>query len=400
MVRRLAKRRRWIRRLHGRPHGLACVGHGDSPRLRPDRRARAQVTGRGRARARNGSAFHRSLCTMDRPGTILPRGRVSQSSQSAGQSAGASPASPDPSAAPRRSPDLQPGSAGPDGATGAATAGPSRRGQAAAAARPGRPARRRPRAAGPRPVPARRRNPRNPPPSPQSRGRRRRPGPARPGPRGRRRAGTVRRAGWPAAARAQAPSRRPRRRNPRRRTGTAAACRRGPAGPRRRCARPGCGGGTGWCCSASCCWSPRPPAVSAWYLWTRAADQYASTVGFSVRREEDELGHRAAGRASPTCRAPAPRTPTSSTSSSRARSWSPRSTTELDLRAHLVASPRTIRSSPTPPAPIEDLVDYWQRMVRISYDSGTGPDRGAGAGLRARGRHARSPRRSTTRARR
>ena len=29
-----------------------------------------------------------------------------------------------------------------------------------------------------------------------------------------------------------------------------------------------------------------PIAVSAWYLWTRAADQYASTVGFTVRREE------------------------------------------------------------------------------------------------------------------
>ena len=29
-----------------------------------------------------------------------------------------------------------------------------------------------------------------------------------------------------------------------------------------------------------------PSAVWGWYLWNRAADQYTSTVGFSVRREE------------------------------------------------------------------------------------------------------------------
>jgi capsular polysaccharide transport system permease protein len=29
-----------------------------------------------------------------------------------------------------------------------------------------------------------------------------------------------------------------------------------------------------------------PVAVSGWYLWARAADQYASYVGFSVRKEE------------------------------------------------------------------------------------------------------------------
>ena len=28
-----------------------------------------------------------------------------------------------------------------------------------------------------------------------------------------------------------------------------------------------------------------PALVAAWYLWTRAADQYASTLGFSVHRE-------------------------------------------------------------------------------------------------------------------
>ena len=29
-----------------------------------------------------------------------------------------------------------------------------------------------------------------------------------------------------------------------------------------------------------------PMALTGWYLWSRAADQYASTVGFSVRTEE------------------------------------------------------------------------------------------------------------------
>ncbi|WP_299907734.1 capsule biosynthesis protein [uncultured Paracoccus sp.] len=29
-----------------------------------------------------------------------------------------------------------------------------------------------------------------------------------------------------------------------------------------------------------------PTAISAWYLWTRAVDQYVSTVGFSIRKED------------------------------------------------------------------------------------------------------------------
>ncbi|MFD2817027.1 hypothetical protein ACFSYD_25465 [Paracoccus aerius] len=66
-----------------------------------------------------------------------------------------------------------------------------------------------------------------------------------------------------------------------------------------------------------------PLLVSAFYLYTRAADQYASYVGFSVRSESaapnaaEVLG--ALGRWSGPVRPPIPM---SSTSSSRAATWS------------------------------------------------------------------------------
>jgi capsular polysaccharide transport system permease protein len=114
-----------------------------------------------------------------------------------------------------------------------------------------------------------------------------------------------------------------------------------------------------------------PIGGTAWYLWTRAVDQYASTVGFSVRREEasspvDLLGGLAG---------------ISSSSSSDTDILyeflkSQKLVADLDARLDL----RAIWSAPEgdpvftfhPEGSIEDLVDYWGRMVRTSYDSSTG----------------------------
>ena len=119
-----------------------------------------------------------------------------------------------------------------------------------------------------------------------------------------------------------------------------------------------------------------PTVVGGWYLWTRAADQYASTLGFTVRSEEsasasDLIGGLASGLGG-------------GSSASR----------EADILYEYISSQEMVRKvdaaldlvslysihADTDPvmsfqpdgATIEDLTDFWQRMVRISYDSGTG----------------------------
>jgi capsular polysaccharide transport system permease protein len=114
-----------------------------------------------------------------------------------------------------------------------------------------------------------------------------------------------------------------------------------------------------------------PVGGAAFYLWTRAADQYASTVGFSVRREEmnstmDLLGGL---------------TGLSSSSSSdtdilyeflQSQKLVSDMQAELDLRRlwSLPENDPVFRFHPE--GSIEDLVAYWQRMVRISYDGNSG----------------------------
>lgn len=114
-----------------------------------------------------------------------------------------------------------------------------------------------------------------------------------------------------------------------------------------------------------------PILISAAYLWGKAADQYASTVGFSVRREElasatDILGGLSAL--------------TKSSSSDTDILYEFLSSQKLvaDLDAELDV--RKIWSVPQndpifafdTSGSIEDLVDYWNRMVRTSYDGNSG----------------------------
>ncbi len=116
-----------------------------------------------------------------------------------------------------------------------------------------------------------------------------------------------------------------------------------------------------------------PTALTAWYLYARATDQYASTVGFSVRTEEAGSAIELLGGI----------TALSGSSSSdtdilyeflQSQELVATLDAQLDLRA--------IWSRGNPdidpifayhaPGTIEDLVDYWGRMVRIYYDGGTG----------------------------
>lgn len=116
-----------------------------------------------------------------------------------------------------------------------------------------------------------------------------------------------------------------------------------------------------------------PSLLTAYYLWTRAANQYISRVGFSVRTEQSNSAIDILGGI----------TSLSGSSSSdtdilyeflQSQELVGRIDRELDLRAIW----SRVDPSEDPifayhaPGTIEDLVDHWQRAVRIYYDGGTG----------------------------
>ncbi|MEQ6250819.1 capsule biosynthesis protein [Sulfitobacter sp. HNIBRBA3233] len=114
-----------------------------------------------------------------------------------------------------------------------------------------------------------------------------------------------------------------------------------------------------------------PALVTAWYLYTRAADQYASKVGFTVRQEEAGSAMELLGGLS---------------------SLSSASSSDIDILYEFIQSQELVRaidekmnlteiySKPendpiyrlAPDASIEDKVDYWERMVRLYFTSGNG----------------------------
>ncbi|WP_192963758.1 sugar transporter [Phycobacter azelaicus] len=115
-----------------------------------------------------------------------------------------------------------------------------------------------------------------------------------------------------------------------------------------------------------------PSFITGGYLWTRAVDQYTSSVGFTVRREDtpsavDLLGGLGAFSGA------------SSSDSDilfefiQSQELVERVDETLDLHSlysrHHTTDPVF---SLAPDSSIEDLVDYWQRMVLISYAPGTG----------------------------
>lgn len=115
-----------------------------------------------------------------------------------------------------------------------------------------------------------------------------------------------------------------------------------------------------------------PVGVTAVYLYTKAQDQYASSVAFTVRREEAPSAVDILGGLSNL----------SSASSSdsdilfefiQSHELVSKIDKKLDLRG-LYSQPHDTDPifALKPDASIEELLDYWQRMVRISYAPGTG----------------------------
>jgi capsular polysaccharide transport system permease protein len=116
-----------------------------------------------------------------------------------------------------------------------------------------------------------------------------------------------------------------------------------------------------------------PTALSGWYMYERAADRYVSTVGFSVRTEEaaNPLDVIFGGSA------------ISNSSSSdtdilysfiQSQELVRRVEAELDLRAIWTRVSPEVDPIFTyhPPGTIEDLTDYWNRMVKVYNDGTTG----------------------------
>lgn len=116
-----------------------------------------------------------------------------------------------------------------------------------------------------------------------------------------------------------------------------------------------------------------PLLATMGYLYTFAQDQYASNTGFTVRTEEtgsatDLLGGLA-GFAGASATSDGDILFEFITSSEMVRRLSDR----MDLRAHYSA-PHAVDPvfSLGPDASMEDLLDHWQSVVRVSYSQGNG----------------------------
>ena len=113
-----------------------------------------------------------------------------------------------------------------------------------------------------------------------------------------------------------------------------------------------------------------PAAVAGWYLWARAADQYASTLGFSVRKEKVSSAIELLGGF------------TNLTGSSSADTdilydymHSQKLVSEidasLDLRAMWSKPDRDPIFAFAAPGSIETLVEFWSHKVQVTYNNAT-----------------------------
>jgi len=117
-----------------------------------------------------------------------------------------------------------------------------------------------------------------------------------------------------------------------------------------------------------------PVAATWWYLTERSSDQYASTVAFTVRSEEVGSAADLIGGIAPALGG------TSNNGDAdilyefiRSQALVQQIDADLDLRGYYS---RDVDQDPIfhfhPDGTIEDLTQYWQRMVRISYDVSSG----------------------------
>ncbi len=114
-----------------------------------------------------------------------------------------------------------------------------------------------------------------------------------------------------------------------------------------------------------------PAAIVAGYLWLVATDQYASTVGFSVRKEETSSAVEILGGITQLSGSS-----TSDTDILYEYIQSQKMVAKLQQKLDLATLWSKPENDPVfayhPDGTIEDLVEYWSRMVKVYYDSGSG----------------------------
>ncbi len=115
-----------------------------------------------------------------------------------------------------------------------------------------------------------------------------------------------------------------------------------------------------------------PTAVWAWYLWVRASDQYVSTVGFSVRKEQATPSIDLLGGLAPFAGGTGASDTDILYEYIRSQDMVEKIDARLDLRARFSRDwPHDFVFAFDPEDHIEDLTDYWQRQVKVLYDNTT-----------------------------
>ena len=118
-----------------------------------------------------------------------------------------------------------------------------------------------------------------------------------------------------------------------------------------------------------------PVAAVSWYLYERAADQFASTVAFTVRNEDISRAADILGGLGSTLGGGGGGSSDADILYEFIRSQEMVRTidAQLDLRRlYTIHREQDPLLTFNPEGTIEDLTSFWLRMVRISYDSGTG----------------------------
>lgn len=116
-----------------------------------------------------------------------------------------------------------------------------------------------------------------------------------------------------------------------------------------------------------------PVSGIAYYLYAIAVDQYASTSGFSVRKEDINTPAGLMGGLTQFMGGAGGGETDMLYEFIQSQDLVAKVDERLDLRGHYTAPyGRDPVFALKPDGTIEDLVDYWHRIVKVSYDQGTG----------------------------
>mgnify|MGYP006964048684 CR=1 FL=1 len=113
-----------------------------------------------------------------------------------------------------------------------------------------------------------------------------------------------------------------------------------------------------------------PTLLWAWYLWARASDQYVSSVGFSVRKEDATPSIDLLGGLMPLGGGSGASDTDILYEYIRSQDMVERIDARLNIKAMFAREwPRDFIFAANPEDHIEDLTDYWQSQVKVLNDT-------------------------------